>query len=199
MIALGGAIGAGLFVGSGVGIAAAGPGILVAYALAGVLTVLVMRMLGEMSAARPVTGSFAEHARTAFGPWAGLLAGWMYWALLVVSVAAEAVAAAHIVGGWLPAVPGWVWVAVFMSVFTASNLAGVRNFGELEFWFAGLKIAAIGGFLLLGAVVVVGLMPGAPRPASGISFTTAASFPTAGTASPSGSSPPSSPSAVWRP
>ncbi|MFF8375363.1 amino acid permease [Streptomyces sp. NPDC015661] len=167
MIALGGAIGAGLFVGSGVGIAAAGPGILVSYGLAGVLTVLVMRMLGEMSAARPVTGSFAEHARRAFGPWAGLLAGWMYWALLVVSVAAEAVAAAHIVGGWLPAVPGWVWVAVFMSVFTVSNLAGVRNFGELEFWFAGLKIAAIVGFLLLGAVVVLGLMPGAPSPGAG--------------------------------
>ncbi|WP_052499232.1 amino acid permease [Streptomyces vietnamensis] len=167
MIALGGAIGAGLFVGSGVGIAAAGPGILVSYALAGVLTVLVMRMLGEMSAAHPDTGSFAEHARRAFGPWAGLLAGWMYWALLVVSVAAEAVAAAHIVGGWLPAVPGWAWVAVFMTVFTASNLAGVRNFGELEFWFAGLKIAAIGGFLLLGAAVLLGTMPGSPSPGAG--------------------------------
>ncbi|GEB57764.1 amino acid permease [Streptomyces gardneri] len=164
MIAMGGAIGAGLFVGSGFGIAAAGPGILVSYALAGFLTVLVMRMLGEMSAARPVTGSFAEHARSAFGPWAGLLAGWMYWALLVVSVAAEAVGAAHIVEGWVPAVPGWVWVAVFMSVFTASNLAGVRHFGELEFWFAGLKIAAIVGFLVLGAVVLAGLLPGQPSP-----------------------------------
>ncbi|MFJ8658385.1 amino acid permease [Streptomyces sp. NPDC093795] len=164
MIALGGAIGAGLFVGSGFGIAAAGPGILISYGLAGALTVLVMRMLGEMSAARPVTGSFAEHARVAFGPWAGLLAGWMYWALLVVSVAAEAVGAAHIVTGWVPAVPGWAWVAVFMSVFTVSNLAGVRNFGELEFWFAGLKLAAICGFLVLGAVVIAGLLPGHPSP-----------------------------------
>ncbi|MEU5215292.1 amino acid permease [Streptomyces sp. NPDC020807] len=159
MIAMGGAIGAGLFVGSGFGIAAAGPGILVSYAFAGVLTVLVMRMLGEMSAARPVSGSFAEHARSAFGPWAGLLAGWMYWALLVVSVAAEAVGAAHIVQGWVPGVPGWAWVALFMSLFTASNLAGVRHFGELEFWFAGLKIAAIGLFLVLGAVVLLGLPP----------------------------------------
>ncbi|CAM5385591.1 hypothetical protein STANM309S_04045 [Streptomyces tanashiensis] len=88
----------------------------------------------------------------------------MYWALLVVSVAAEAVAAAHIAGGWVPAVPGWAWVAVFMSVFTVSNLAGVRNFGELEFWFAGLKIAAIAGFLLLGVVVLAGLLPGSPSP-----------------------------------
>ncbi|MFI8522711.1 amino acid permease [Streptomyces sp. NPDC085481] len=164
MIALGGAIGAGLFVGSGVGIAAAGPGILVSYGLAGVLTTLVMRMLGEMSAARPVTGSFAEHARRAFGPWAGLLAGWMYWALLVVSVAAEAIGAGRIMTGWVPGVPVWAWVAVFMAVFTAGNLAGVRHFGELEFWFAGLKIAAICGFLALGAAVLAGLLPGHPSP-----------------------------------
>jgi len=164
MIALGGAIGAGLFVGSGLGIAAAGPGILLSYLLAGVLTMLVMRMLGEMSAARPVTGSFAEHARRAFGPWAGLLAGWMYWALLVVSVAAEAIGAAKIMTGWLPAVPAWLWVAAFMCVFTASNLAGVRHFGELEFWFAGLKIAAICGFLALGAAALAGLLPGYASP-----------------------------------
>ncbi|MBO1331379.1 amino acid permease [Streptomyces sp. VRA16 Mangrove soil] len=164
MIALGGAIGAGLFVGSGIGIAAAGPGILVSYLLAGALTMLVMRMLGEMSAARPVTGSFAEHARRAFGPWAGVLSGWMYWALLVVSVAAEALGAAHIVSGWIPAVPDWAWVAVFMSVFTLSNLAGVRNFGELEFWFAGLKIAAICGFLAIGGAALAGLLPGHASP-----------------------------------
>ncbi|MFI6642644.1 amino acid permease [Streptomyces sp. NPDC050504] len=164
MIALGGAIGAGLFVGSGIGITAAGPGILVSYLLAGVLAALVMRMLGEMSAARPVTGSFAEHARRAFGPWAGLLSGWMYWALLVVSVAAEALGAARIMSGWVPAVPDWAWVAAFMSLFTLSNLAGVRHFGELEFWFAGLKIAAIFGFLALGAAAVTGALPGHASP-----------------------------------
>ncbi|MDX2295706.1 MULTISPECIES: amino acid permease [Streptomyces] len=164
MIALGGAIGAGLFVGSGVGIAAAGPGILVSYVLAGALTVLVMRMLGDLSAERPVTGSFAEHARRAFGGWAGLLAGWMYWALLVVSVAAEAIGAARIAHGWLPAVPPWAWVAVFMTVFTAANLTGVRRFGELEFWFAGLKIAAIAAFLLLGAAALAGLVGGVAAP-----------------------------------
>ncbi|MFJ8623639.1 amino acid permease [Kitasatospora sp. NPDC093550] len=155
MIALGGAIGAGLFVGSGVGIAAAGPGIVVSYVVAGVLTVLVMRMLGEMSAARPGSGSFSAHATRAWGPWAGLLSGWMYWALLVVSVAAEAIGASRIVAGWLPQVPAWVWVAVFMAVFTGTNLAGVRHFGELEFWFAGVKAAAICAFILLGAAVVL--------------------------------------------
>ncbi|MFF2081582.1 amino acid permease [Kitasatospora sp. NPDC058162] len=155
MIALGGAIGAGLFVGSGVGIAAAGPGIVLSYLVAGVLTVLVMRMLGEMSAAHPGSGSFAAHATRAWGPWAGLLAGWMYWALLVVSVAAEAIGASRIVAGWLPQVPAWVWVAAFMALFTGTNLAGVRHFGELEFWFAGVKAASICAFILLGAAAVL--------------------------------------------
>ncbi|MFD5464626.1 amino acid permease [Kitasatospora sp. NPDC127059] len=154
MIALGGAIGAGLFVGSGVGIAAAGPGIVVSYVVAGALTVLVMRMLGEMSAARPGSGSFSAHAARAWGPWAGLLAGWMYWALLVVSVAAEAIGASRIMAGWLPQVPAWAWVAVFMALFTGTNLAGVRHFGELEFWFAGVKAASICVFVLLGAAAV---------------------------------------------
>ncbi|WP_425555880.1 amino acid permease, partial [Kitasatospora nipponensis] len=163
MIALGGAIGAGLFVGSGVGIAAAGPGIVLSYVGAGVLTVLVMRMLGEMSAAYPGSGSFASHASRAWGPWAGLVAGWMYWALLVVSVAAEAIGASRIVSGWLPGVPAWAWVALFMALFTAGNLAGVRNFGELEFWFAGVKVAAICGFIALGVAAVAGVLPGRSR------------------------------------
>ncbi|MEV4441231.1 amino acid permease [Streptomyces sp. NPDC049577] len=164
MIALGGAIGAGLFVGSGVGIRAAGPAIIVAYVLAGGLVLLVMRMLAEMSAAEPATGSFSVHASRALGRWAGLTAGWLYWSLLVVSVAAEAIGAADIMTGWLPAVPGWTWMTLFMAVFTGSNLAAVRRFGDLEFWFAGLKIAAICVFLLLGALAVFGLLPGAEPP-----------------------------------
>nr|WP_229899476.1 amino acid permease [Streptomyces hiroshimensis] len=164
MIALGGAIGAGLFVGSGVGIRAAGPAIVVAYVLAGGLVLLVMRMLAEMSAADPATGSFSVHAAKALGPWAGLTAGWLYWSLLVVSVAAEAIGAADIMTGWLPGVPGWVWMTLFMAVFTGSNLAAVRRFGDLEFWFAGLKVTAICVFLLLGALAVCGLLPGTAAP-----------------------------------
>ncbi|MEV4506230.1 amino acid permease [Streptomyces klenkii] len=164
MIALGGAVGAGLFVGSGVGIRAAGPAIVVAYVLAGGLVLLVMRMLAEMSAADPATGSFSVHAAKALGPWAGLTAGWLYWSLLVVSVAAEAIGAADIMTGWLPGVPGWVWMTLFMAAFTGSNLAAVRRFGDLEFWFAGLKVAAICVFLLLGALAVAGLLPGSAAP-----------------------------------
>lgn len=102
MIALGGVIGAGLFVGSGTGIAAAGPSIVLAYALSGVLVMLVMRMLGEMSAANPASGSFSVHAERAIGPWAGFTAGWMFWTLLCVGVGAEAIGAADIMTGWFP-------------------------------------------------------------------------------------------------
>ena len=102
MIALGGVIGAGLFVGSGTAIAAAGPSVVVAYTLSGLLVMLVMRMLGEMSAAQPSSGSFSAHAERAFGPWAGFTAGWSFWVLLCTAVGLEGIGAATIVTGWLP-------------------------------------------------------------------------------------------------
>lgn len=164
MIALGGVIGAGLFVGSGAGIAAAGPSIVLAYAASGLLVMLVMRMLGEMSAANPASGSFSVHAERALGPWAGFTAGWIYWVLLCVAIATEATAAADIMTGWIPGSGAWMWVALFMTVFCVTNLVAVRNFGETEFWFAALKVFAITAFLLLGLVAVVGLLPGTDAP-----------------------------------
>ncbi|GGZ78086.1 amino acid permease [Streptomyces echinoruber] len=164
MIALGGVIGAGLFVGSGAGIAAAGPSIVLAYALSGVLVMLVMRMLGEMSAAYPSSGSFSAHAERAIGPWAGFTAGWSFWVLLCTAVGLEGIGAAKIVTGWLPGTPEWVWVALFMVVFCGANLAAVRNFGEFEFWFAALKVGAITLFLVLGVLAVAGVLPGTDSP-----------------------------------
>nr|WP_106967268.1 amino acid permease [Streptomyces sp. Tu 6176] len=164
MIALGGVIGAGLFVGSGAGIAAAGPSIVVAYAVSGVLVMLVMRMLGEMSAAYPSSGSFSTHAERAFGPWAGFTAGWSYWVLLCTAVGLEGMGAAKIVTGWLPGTPQWLWVALFMVVFCGTNLAAVKNFGEFEFWFAALKVGAISLFLVLGVLAVTGVLPGTDSP-----------------------------------
>jgi aromatic amino acid permease len=131
MIALGGVIGAGLFVGSGAGIAAAGPSIVIAYTLSGLLVMLVMRMLGEMSAAYPSSGSFSAHAERAIGPWAGFTAGWSFWVLLCTAVGLEGIGAASIVSGWLPGTPEWAWVALFMVVFCGTNLAAVKNFGVL--------------------------------------------------------------------
>ncbi|MEU2619811.1 amino acid permease [Streptomyces sp. NPDC007157] len=164
MIALGGVIGAGLFVGSGAGIAAAGPSVVIAYTLSGLLVMLVMRMLGEMSAAHPSSGSFSAHAERAIGPWAGFTAGWSFWVLLCTAVGLEGIGAAKIVTGWLPGTPEWAWVALFMVVFCVTNLAAVRNFGEFEFWFAALKVGAISLFLILGVLAIAGVLPGTDSP-----------------------------------
>ncbi|MEV6736559.1 amino acid permease [Streptomyces sp. NPDC051104] len=164
MIALGGVIGAGLFVGSGAGIAAAGPSIVIAYAVSGLLVMLVMRMLGEMSAAYPSSGSFSAHAERAIGPWAGFTAGWSFWVLLCTAVGLEGIGAAKIVTGWLPGTPEWAWVALFMLVFCGANLAAVKNFGEFEFWFAALKVGAITLFLMLGVLAIAGVLPGTDSP-----------------------------------
>ena len=159
MLGLGGVIGAGLFVGSGAGIAVAGPAIVVSYLIAGALAMLVMRMLGEMSAAMPASGSFSVHAERALGRWAGFSVGWLYWFLLVVVLAVEATAAAQIAHGWVPGVEPWAWVLLFMVVFTVANLTAVKNFGEFEFWFASLKVGAIVVFLVLGGLAVFDLLP----------------------------------------
>ncbi|MER6032433.1 MULTISPECIES: amino acid permease [unclassified Streptomyces] len=161
MIAIGGVIGAGLFVGSSTGIATAGPGILLSYALVGTLVVLVMRMLGEMSAANPTSGSFSAHADRALGPWAGFSIGWLYWFFWVVVLAVEATAGAKILEGWIPAVPQWGWALIVMTVLTATNLISVGSYGEFEFWFAGIKVVAIGAFIVVGLLAVFGVLPGA--------------------------------------
>ncbi|MEU1052080.1 amino acid permease [Streptomyces sp. NPDC005876] len=168
MIAIGGVIGAGLFVGSSTGIATAGPGILLSYALVGTLVVLVMRMLGEMSAANPTSGSFSAHADRALGRWAGFSIGWLYWFFWVVVLAVEATAGAKILEGWLPAVPQWGWALIVMLVLTATNLVSVGSYGEFEFWFAGIKVVAIGAFIVIGALAVFGVLPGVDSDQAGL-------------------------------
>ncbi|MFD2420909.1 amino acid permease [Amycolatopsis pigmentata] len=164
MIAIAGVIGAGLFVGSGAAIGTSGPGVLVSYAATGLVVVLVMRMLGEMSAANPDTGSFSAYAERALGPWAGFSIGWLYWWFWVVVVGVEATAGAAIVHRWVPAVPQWVWALVLMALLTLTNLYSVRSYGEFEFWFAGIKVAAITVFLVVGVLAIAGLLPGAHAP-----------------------------------
>jgi GABA permease len=166
MIALGGVIGAGLFVGSGVVIKAAGPAAVLSFIITGLLVVLVMRMLGEMAVALPAVGSFYEYARLAWsdrpllGDLAGFLTGWMYWYFWVIVVALEAVAGAGLVRFWLPNQPGWLISLVVMLLLTVTNLISVRTYGEFEFWFASIKVAAIAVFLLVAGVYVLGLWPG---------------------------------------
>jgi GABA permease len=161
MIALGGVIGAGLFVGSGVVIGAAGPAAVISFALTGTLVVLVMRMLGEMAIAYPAVGGFYEYNRLALGELAGFLTGWMYWYFWVIVVALEAVAGAKILGSWWPTIAPWQFTLALMTVFTIVNLLSVRSYGEAEFWFASIKVAAIVAFLCAGALFAFGGWPGA--------------------------------------
>ncbi|MFJ8953312.1 MULTISPECIES: amino acid permease [unclassified Streptomyces] len=172
MIAIGGVIGAGLFVGSSSGIAAAGPAILVSYALVGAMVVFVMRMLGEMAAARPSSGSFSAYADQALGRWAGFSIGWLYWFFWVVVLAVEATAGAKILNGWIPGVPQWGWALIVMIVLTVVNLAAVGSYGEFEFWFAGIKVVAIAAFVIVGLLAVFGLLPGSDNSGSGLQHLT---------------------------
>jgi GABA permease len=155
MISLGGVIGAGLFVGSGAVINQTGPAAVLSYLAAGLLVILVMRMLGEMAVAHPSTGSFADYAGLALGGWARFAAGWLYWYFWVIVLAVEAAAGAAIVQEWLPGVPIWASSLVLMLLLTATNLVSVRAYGEFEFWFASIKVAAIVAFIVIALVYVV--------------------------------------------
>ena len=159
MIAMGGVIGAGLFVGSGVVFGETGPGAFITYALSGVIVIMVMRMLGEMATANPSTGSFADYARNALGGWAGFSVAWLYWYFWVIIVGFEAVAGAKVMQFWFPGIPLWLFSLVLMGLMTATNLFSVSSFGEFEFWFAGIKVVAIVVFLVLGGLFIFGAWP----------------------------------------
>jgi GABA permease len=159
MIALGGIIGAGLFVGSSAVIDTVGPGAVVSYLAAGVLVILVMRMLGEMAVANPSVGSFADYTRSAIGGWAGFTTGWLFWYFWAIVLAIEAVAGAEILQRWIDA-PTWLMSIVLMALLTLTNLWSVRSYGEFEFWFASIKVAAIIAFILIGAGWLFGLGSG---------------------------------------
>jgi GABA permease len=150
MIAIGGVIGAGLFVGSGVVIQSAGPATIVSFLITGALVILVMRMLGEMAVAFPAIGGFYEYSRLALRNLPGFLTGWMYWYFWVIVVALEAVAGAKLLQYWLPDVPSWVFTLMLMLIFTITNLLSVRNYGEFEFWFASHQGGRDRGVPLLG-------------------------------------------------
>ncbi len=160
MIAIGGIIGAGLFVGSSTSIATAGPAVVLSYGLAGLLVLLVMRMLSEMAVANPEIRSFPDFARAGIGQWAGFLTGWLYWYFWVVVVPIEAIAGAKIIQLWLPGFAVWQIGVVLMAVLTAVNLMSTRSYGEAEFWMSSIKVAAIGVFILITASAAFGLTDG---------------------------------------
>jgi len=158
MIALGGIIGASLFIGSGAVIHTAGPAAVVSYVIGGALVVIVMRMLGEMASARPALGSFMEYARESLGDWAGFTIGWLYWYYWVGVVAFEAVAGGKILNGWT-GLPSWIFALILMLVLTCTNLISSRSFGETEFWLASIKVTTIVVFMVVGVLFALGLWP----------------------------------------
>ncbi|WLG60013.1 MULTISPECIES: GABA permease [unclassified Pseudomonas] len=167
MLSIAGIIGAGLFVGSGHAIAAAGPAVLLAYLFSGLLVVLVMRMLGEMAVAHPDTGSFSTYADQAIGRWAGFTIGWLYWWFWVLVIPIEALAAGHVLNQWFPQVDAWLFALLSIVLLVITNLFSVSKYGEFEFWFAMAKVIAIIGFIGLGFAVLIGWIP--EREASGLS------------------------------
>ncbi len=156
MIALGGVIGAGLFVGSGAAIAATGPAVLLAFLAVGALVILVMRMLGEMVVASPGRGSFVEYIRTACGDRAGFTAGWLYWFFWVVVLGSEAIAGAIVIQDWVR-LPVWVLAIGLIIVLKLINFAAPRVFGECEFWLSLVKVVSIIAFVLVAGLYVLHL------------------------------------------
>ncbi len=160
MIALGGAIGTGLFYGSASTISTAGPAVILSYLFSGIIIFFIMRMLGEMSVDDPVSGSFSYYATKYWGELAGFVAGWNYWFLYVFVSMAELTAVAIYVGYWLPDLPHWISALVCIVIITTINLINVKMYGEIEFWMSLIKVTAIICMIVLGLAILFG----DPRP-----------------------------------
>jgi aromatic amino acid transport protein AroP len=155
LIALGGAIGTGLFLGSSSVLQAAGPSMILGYAIGGFIAFLIMRQLGEMVAQEPVAGSFSHFAYKYWGDFPGFLSGWNYWVLYVLVSMAELTAVGHYVHFWRPEVPAWLSALVCFIAINAINLANVKAYGETEFWFAIVKVAAVIGMIVFGGYLLL--------------------------------------------
>ncbi|OLL31886.1 amino acid permease [Burkholderia sp. SRS-W-2-2016] len=154
MIAIGGAIGTGLFLGSGFAISFAGPSVLISYGIGALISLLLMGCLAEMTVAHPTSGSFGAYAEHYVSPWAGFLVRYSYWACIVLAVGTEVTAIALYMKFWFPAVPGWMWIIGFSAVLVLVNALSVDVFGSVEYWFSVIKITAIVAFLVIGSYVV---------------------------------------------
>ncbi len=157
MIGLGGAIGTGLFMGSGIAIGYAGPAVVISYAIAAFIAVIIVFSLSEMAVLHPAAGSFGIYAETYLNPWAGFAVRYTYWFAQVIAVGGEAVAAGTYMTYWNPGVPAWIWSMAFAVVLLFVNTSSVKNFGSFEYWFAFIKVTAIVGFIVLGGAAVLGI------------------------------------------
>ena len=161
LIAIGGAIGTGLFVGTGASISAAGPGgAVVSYGVIGIAIYFMMTALGEMVTHRPVAGAFETYTGEYVEPALGFTVGWMYWYSCAMTIAVELVASSIIMKYWFPDSPSLLWSVLFLGTILALNLFSARAFGESEFWFAGIKVITIIVFLILGVAMIAGIIGG---------------------------------------
>ena len=161
LIAIGGAIGTGLFVGTGASISAAGPGgAVVSYGVIGIAIYFMMTALGEMVTHRPVAGAFETYTGEYVEPALGFTVGWMYWYSCAMTIAVELVASSIIMKYWFPGSPSLLWSVLFLGTILALNLFSARAFGESEFWFAGIKVITIIVFLILGVAMIAGIIGG---------------------------------------
>src|SRR5665213_233786 len=157
MIGLGGAIGTGLFMGSGVAIGYAGPGVILSYAIAAIAAVAMVFSLSEMAVMHPTAGSFGTYAEIYLNPWAGMVARYSYWMAQVIAVGGEAVAAGVYMTFWFPGTPVWLWSLGFAFVLLYFNSRSVSNFGSIEYWFALIKVVAIVIFIIIGVATIFGI------------------------------------------
>lgn len=155
MIAIGGAIGTGLFYGAGGAIEKAGPGLILTYLVAGLAIFVIMRALGELLVYRPVSGSISEYAEEFMGRFAGFANGWTYWAVWATTCMAEITVAGVYIQRWWPGIPQWVTALVVLLILFGANLISVKIFGEAEFWFSMIKVTAILGMIIIGVGVLL--------------------------------------------
>jgi amino acid transporter, AAT family len=165
MLALGGAIGVGLFLGSSITIRLAGPGVIIAYLLDAVIAMIVAYAVAEMAVVHPVAGAFGVYAETYLSPWAGFAVRSTYGFVQIIAIGAEVTAVAIYFGFWFPYVAQWVWVVIASLCLVVVNALQVGRFGEFEYWFALIKVSAIVIFIVIGFAVITGV---GARPALGL-------------------------------
>ncbi|RLZ10179.1 amino acid permease [Acinetobacter sp. 2JN-4] len=160
MLSLGGAIGTGLFLGSGEVIAQTGPvGAIIAYILGGLIAYMVMLCLGELAVHMPVAGAFGAYAQKYIGPGTGYMISWVYWLTWTATLGTEFTAAALLMQEWFPHISMWIWTIIFALTIFALNLSSTRIFAESEFWLALVKVVTVIVFILLGLLAIFGLIP----------------------------------------
>jgi L-asparagine transporter-like permease len=170
MIAIGGAIGTGLFLGSGFAISLAGPAVLLSYCIGALIALLLIGCLAEMTVAHPTSGSFGAYAEYYLGPLAGFLVRYSYWTCIVLAVGTEVTAVALYMRYWFPTLPGWPWILGFSALLILVNARSVNVFGAIEYWFSAIKITAIVIFIVLAAYFLLHgpAMPSGAQPAAGM-------------------------------